>query len=137
MLILDVMIITRESDYAVRILRELAGGELKTVQSVCERENVPYQYGYKILKKLEKRGLVQSFRGANGGYRMVKDAGAITLFDVVTAVDGSLIITECLTHGFDCPQNRGLQKCKVHSEFERIQAALVDSLKEKSLAELL
>jgi Rrf2 family protein len=130
------MFITRESDYAVRVLRELADGKLKTVQRICEREMVPFQYCYKILKKLEKKGLVKGFRGANGGYRIAKDPEAITLFDVITAIDESPAITECLKHGFDCPRNRGLKMCKVHAEFNRIQTLLLDSLKEKSLAEL-
>jgi Rrf2 family protein len=131
------MFVTRESDYAVRVLRELADRKLKTVQLICEREMVPFQYCYKILKKLEKRGLVKSVRGANGGYHIVKDPEFITLFDIITSIDDeSLVITECLKHGFDCPKNRGLPMCKVHAEFGRIQALLLNSLKEKSLAEL-
>ncbi|MDR1410993.1 MAG: Rrf2 family transcriptional regulator [Spirochaetaceae bacterium] len=131
------MFITRESDYAVRALRELAGGELKTVQTICEREQIPFQYGYKILKKLEKTGLVQGFRGAGGGYRIAKLPETITLFDVVSSIDESLAIAECLKHGADCPRNRGLRKCKVHTELDRIQRQLLGSLKEKSLAELI
>lgn len=130
------MFITRESDYAVRVLRELADGELKGVQLICERETVPFQYCYKILKKLEKKGLVKGFRGPGGGYRIVRDPKAITLFDVITSIDESPVITECLKHGFDCPRNRGLKMCKVHAEFNRIQTLLLNSLKEKSLAEL-
>jgi Rrf2 family protein len=130
------MFVTRESDYAVRVLRELAGGKLKTVQLICERELVPFQYCYKILKKLEKKGLVKGFRGANGGYRIAKDMEVITLFDVITAIDETPVITECLKHGFDCPRNRGLKACEIHAEFDRIQTLLLNSLKEKSLAEL-
>jgi Rrf2 family protein len=130
------MFITRESDYAVRVLRELADGKLKTVQLICERETVPFQYCYKILKKLEKKGLVKGFRGPGGGYRVARDTGAITLFDVITAIDESLVIAECLKHGFDCPGDRGLKACKIHAEFDRIQTLLLNSLKEKSLAEL-
>jgi Rrf2 family protein len=130
------MFITRESDYAVRVLRELADGKLKTVQLICEREIVPFQYCYKILKKIEKSGLVKGFRGANGGYRIARELGTITLFDVITSIDESPAITGCLRHGFDCPRNRGLAVCKVHAEFDRIQTLLLNSLKEKSFAEL-
>jgi Rrf2 family protein len=129
------MIITKEADYAVRILRELADGKLKTVQFICERELVPQQYAYKILKKLEKKGIVQSFRGACGGYRIIKELRTITLLDVLTAVDESLLIIECLSHRYNCPRNQGLQKCKVHTEFDRIQTLLLNSLKAKPLTE--
>ena len=61
------MIMTRESDYAVRILRALAGGEKMTVGGICEAEVVPGQFDYKILEKLAKCGYLGIFRGAEGG----------------------------------------------------------------------
>jgi Rrf2 family protein len=132
------MFITRESDYGARIIRELAGGGRKTVQDICEKELVPFQYGYKILKKLEKGGLVRGFRGANGGYALAKDAGSVTLYDVVTAVDGDLLINECLGQGYKCPLNRpGKKRCGIHREFIRIQNLLLAALKEKKLTEIL
>jgi Rrf2 family protein len=132
------MFITRESDYGARIIRELADGGRKTVQDICAQELVPFQYGYKILKKLEKGGLVRGFRGANGGYALAKDAAAITLFDVVNAVDGDLFINECLSPDYNCPLNgQGKKRCGIHREFIRIQAILLASLKEKKLTEIL
>jgi Rrf2 family protein len=132
------MFITRESDYGARIIRELAGGGRKTVQDICAQELVPFQYAYKILKKLEKAGLVRGFRGANGGYALAKNPDAITLFDVVAAVDGNLLINECLSQGYNCPLNRpGKKRCGIHREFIRIQAILLASLKEKKLTEIL
>jgi Rrf2 family protein len=131
------MFITRETDYGARIIRELADGGRKTVQDICAKELVPLQYGYKILKKLEKGGLVRGFRGANGGYALAKDAGAITLFDVVTAVDGDVLITECLGQGYKCPLNRqGKKRCGIHREFIRLQNILLAGLKEKKLTEI-
>ena len=129
------MFITRESDYAVRIVRELADGGKKTVQEICRREEVPPQFGYKILKKLENRGLVKGFRGINGGYSLAKNVDEITLFDVICAVDGNLLVSECMNHGYLCPMNQG-RRCGVHAEFARIQELLIRSLQEKSLGEI-
>jgi Rrf2 family protein len=126
-----------ESDYAVRIIRALSGEGRKTVQAICAKERVPQQYGYKILKKLEKGGLVASFRGTNGGYALVKEPEHITLFDIFTAVDGSLLLTECMGHGCECPLNSGGKRCAVHGEFARLQKLLLEGLKEKSLAAIL
>jgi putative PIN family toxin of toxin-antitoxin system len=132
------MFITRESDYGVRIIRELSDGSRKTVQDICAKEQVPFQYGYKILKKLEKSGLVQGFRGVSGGYALAKSTDEMTLFDVVAAVDENLLITECLSQGYKCPMNRrGKKHCGVHIEFARIQAQILASLKEKNLTEIL
>jgi Rrf2 family protein len=130
------MFITKESDYAVRIIRELQEGNRKTVQDICMHENVPFQYGYKILKKLEKGGLVRSFRGACGGYALAKKTGDITLFDVITAINEDLLLFECLAHGFNCPMNHGGVSCGVHSEFNRIQGIILGTLKEKYLSEI-
>ena len=54
-----IMMITRESDYGVRIIRALKDGGLMTIGQICERECIPKQFAYKILKKLELAGLVQ------------------------------------------------------------------------------
>ncbi|MDR3247561.1 MAG: Rrf2 family transcriptional regulator [Treponema sp.] len=130
------MFITRESDYAVRIMRMLQDGTRKTVQAICEGEAVPFQFAYKILKKLEKGGLVQSYRGAMGGYALSKETPGITLFDVISAVDEKLLLTECLGHDYRCPLNLGGRVCKVHGEFARIQALILAGLKERSLDQI-
>ena len=66
------MLITRECDYAVRIVRALAGGEKLCVNQICEKEDLTPAFVYKILKKLEKKEIVKSFRGSNGGYALKK-----------------------------------------------------------------
>ncbi|MDR1319238.1 MAG: Rrf2 family transcriptional regulator [Treponema sp.] len=131
------MFITKESDYAVRILRELKDGEKRTVPDICDQESIPYQYAYKIIKKLEKAGLVKSYRGAGGGYRLSKNTARITLFDVINAVSEEALLFECLRHGHRCPMNEGGRKCRVHAEFNRVQNIILSTLKEKSLAEIL
>jgi Rrf2 family protein len=130
------MFITKEADYAVRIVRELARRGRETVQHICREEQVPHQYGYKILKKLEKSGLAQSFRGSSGGYALTKNVNEITLYDVLTAIDDKLLINECLQHGFTCSRNSGERKCGIHREFLRIQALILANLKEKKLIEI-
>jgi Rrf2 family protein len=131
------MFVTKEADYAVRIIRELSRRGKENVQSICENELIPRAYAYKILKKLEKAGIVLAYRGVAGGYALAREPRLITLFDVITAVDGALLLSECLGHGTSCPMNgKGAKRCKVHGEFSRIQALILKHLKEKSLAEI-
>jgi Rrf2 family protein len=131
------MLITKESDYAVRILRELVRGGRETTGAICGAEQVPLHYAYKILKKLENAGLVKVYRGAAGGNDLARDPSTISLFDVITAVDDHVLLNECLGHGNDCPmKNRGKRGCGVHAEFARIQELLQKHLKEKALTEL-
>jgi Rrf2 family protein len=129
--------ITKEADYAVRVIRELSRRGKENVRNICQNEQIPRQYAYKILKKLEKAGIVLSYRGVDGGYALAREPRSITLFDVITAVDGELLLNECLGHGASCPMNgKGARRCKVHGEFSRIQALILKHLKEKSLAEI-
>ena len=55
------MLITRECDYGVRIVRALAKGEKMCVNQICEKEDLTPAFVYKILKKLEKNGNCQEF----------------------------------------------------------------------------
>ena len=56
------MFITRECDYAVRVLRALAGETRLSVNEICDREAITAPFAYKILKKLQKAGIVKGFR---------------------------------------------------------------------------
>jgi Rrf2 family protein len=131
------MFISRECDYAIRIIRELADGEKKTVDEICSKEKISNQFSYKILKKLEKKSLVRVYRGVQGGYTLARGIDEITLYDVFIAMEDQMILTACLMQGFDCPMNRGGAPCGVHKEFERLQSLLISTMKEKSLGELL
>ena len=55
------LLITREADYALRIMRALAGGEQRTAADICQQEQIPDQFVYKIAKKLEKAGFFKGF----------------------------------------------------------------------------
>ena len=131
------MVFSRETDYAVRIIRALNQGGRKTIDDICKCEQIPRQFSYKILKKLEKSGMVQISRGAGGGYVLAADTNSLTLFDVLSSIEGDLLLSECLGHGHDCPM-KGWKKtiCGVHKELNRIQGLLLGHLNEKSLAEI-
>lgn len=131
------MLLTKESDYGLRIMRALADGEKKTVRSICDQEKVPYKFAYKILKKLEKGNCVRSFQGPHGGYQLAADLGKVTLYDVVAAADDNIMIFPCVQNGNECPRNSKRVPCKVHIEFERIQNLLMEEMKRKSIKDIL
>ena len=56
------MIITRETDYAIRILRSLADLQLKNIREISDEQLVPRQFAYKISKKLERAGFIEIIR---------------------------------------------------------------------------
>ena len=69
--------ITRETDYALRLLRTLRDGERRTAAEAAERELVPQSFAHKILKKLARAGFVEVARGAEGGYRLSAELNSL------------------------------------------------------------
>ena len=78
----EAMFITRECDYAVRVVRSLAGQEKLSVGEICEMEGITAPFAYKILKKLEQAGYVKGYRGVHGGYMLQRKPESLTLLDV-------------------------------------------------------
>ena len=130
------MFLTKECDYAIRVIRGLGSGEITSVKNICENEHIPQQFAYKILKKLEKAGIVTSHRGSAGGYQLVADLDVLTLFDIVYSIDEDLVINKCLIEGYLCPNNKE-ECCKVHHELKRAQSVLIRTLKENTMNEIL
>lgn len=131
------MLITRECDYAVRIVRALAGGEKLCVNQVCEKEDLTPAFVYKILKKLEKKEIVKSFRGSNGGYALKKPLAELTLLDVYLAVEPDFYMIECMNPDKACVHNQKDCGCKVHRELSRIQNTLIEELRAHTMAEIM
>lgn len=133
------MFLTKEIDYAVRVIRALSAGDRKTVEFVSTKEHMPHQYAYKILKKLEKMGLVQSVRGREGGYYLAKPLEDLTLLEIAAAIGKPLVLNQCLREGEPgaCPNKGAHPQCTVHLELGRIQDVLVMELQKKSMLEIL
>jgi Rrf2 family protein len=127
------MFLTRECDYAIRVAKNLANLEMKPVKTICEREQIPHPFAYKILKKLEHAGIVISFRGATGGYQLAKEPNRISIFDVVNAVDENLFLNECLQQGYVCVRYSNGNSCSFHRELVRIQELLENELRVKTI----
>lgn len=87
------MHVTARSDYAVRALAELAAGDTaayRTVEDLAEAQRLPAKFLEGILTQLRRSGLLESRRGATGGFRLALPAGEISVADVMRAVDGPL-----------------------------------------------
>ena len=131
------MFITRESDYAMRVVRALIGETRLSVSDICEREAITAPFAYKILKKLQNAGIVKGYRGVHGGYALKKDPAELTLYDIYTAIDSDMSIIECLNGRCECTRN-GLDgiPCYAHDELKDIQNELWAMLRRKSMEDL-
>jgi Rrf2 family protein len=84
--------ISAKAEYGIRAVAELAaaGGGPCKVADLAAAQDIPARFLQNILLQLRRRGIVRSQRGADGGYRLARPAGQITLADVLRAVDGPL-----------------------------------------------
>ena len=129
------MLITRRSDYAMRICRVLRDGKLHNVREICEKEDIPKAFAYKIIRELEQEGIVKSERRNQGGYFLAHDLEELTIYDIIKATEDDISIVHCMRE--DCCRNTDDLPCNVHNELERVQEILVKELKEKSIAEII
>lgn len=93
------MKITQESDYAIKIvlyLSKLDKGEIANAREISEAEKMSMKFALKILRRLCKVKLVESFRGIKGGYKLKKSANDISLRNVIEVIQGDLFINTSL-----------------------------------------
>src|SRR3954451_20207828 len=88
------MIVSAKTEYACIAVLELAArharGEAVRIREIAEAHGIPSRFLVQILLQLKSAGLVQSTRGAAGGYQLAKEPDEITLLDVMLVVDGQL-----------------------------------------------
>ncbi len=126
--------------HAAVMMIALPEGRGLKAEALARYHEVPTAYMAKQLQALSKAGIVQSSRGAHGGYRLAKTATDITLWDITAAIEG---------HGpaFRCTEIRqngpcGLKKtdcrkpCQIASAFAVAERAFRDSLKTVTIADL-
>ena len=127
--------ISKLTDYATLILAHLAEADERraTAVELAERTHVGLPTVSKVLKELQRAGLVLSTRGAHGGYALARAATAISAADIIDAVEGPVGITECATHPGQC----GLEtSCRVGHSWQRVNAGIRRALAGISLTEL-
>lgn len=131
------MLITRETDYALRILSTLALGRQFTAGELCEQELIPRQFGYKILKKLDRGGLIEITRGKNGGCRLACDLGQTTLYHLMNVIGEDLRVSCCMVPDYECRRRQKRNGCcPINERFVSLQKSLNRELKLCTLSEL-
>jgi Rrf2 family protein len=99
------MQITRASDYAVRVMIHLAGLPLGSTVRQAELSDATEVSGHflsKVLQQLVRAGLIRSRRGSGGGYGLALPASAVSLLDVVDAMEGPVRLNQCIAEGPSC-----------------------------------
>lgn len=123
------MNITRETDYALRVISNLSLAEKDervSASTISEEETIPQQFLLKILRKLRQNGLIKSFIGVHGGYVLNDKPENITFKDVIEAIDGPIYVNACLFDRKNC--NRYPINCIIQKRLRVVQEELISNL---------
>ena len=122
------MHINLESDYAVRIVQYLAqSNERRDAQSIADSTCVSLRFTLKIMRKLVAADIVQSFKGAHGGYMLAHPAGEITLRRVIESVEGPYMISRCQQGEYACTHTASCRFHEIYNEISEIVRQKLDS----------
>jgi FeS assembly SUF system regulator len=127
--------ISRLTDYATVVLAALAGdpARLRTATCLAEHTHIAAPTVSKILKQLQRSGLVLSTRGTHGGYQLARPPAQISAAAILDALEGPVTLTDCAAGEGHC----GIEHtCQVGRVWQRLNLAIRRSLQEVSLAQL-
>ena len=128
--------VSKLTDYATVVMTALAeaGSDVLSAQVLAERARLEIPTVSKLLKQLVHAGLVESFRGVNGGYRIARAPAAISVAEIVVAMEGPIGMTECSVHSGLCDHEN---HCGVRGNWQRINQAIADALASVTLADMM
>jgi Rrf2 family protein len=122
------MQITRQADYAVRAVLYLAqlgpGGRASTAQ-IAREQKIPLTFLAKIVSQLSASGVVRATRGAHGGVALARQPEEVSLLDIVEAIDGPVMLSECTLNPDTCSMS---DECVVRVVWCEARAELVARL---------
>jgi Rrf2 family protein len=134
------VIFSTKAEYGVRVMTHLArtGGSMPVpLGSIADAEGLPLAYLEHLVQRLRRAELVESRRGAHGGYTLARPASDITMAEVVEALEGNLAPIECITPEGLCHREvAGETPCPTKLLWTRVQGSIVRTLNEMTLADL-
>jgi Rrf2 family protein len=127
--------LSSEGRYALRALLYLAWTEERVpAQRISAEAHIPRRLLARILARLSRAGLVESEQGRNGGSKLARLAGRITLREAVEAVEGPFGVTSCIMSDRICGQG---SPCALHEAWEKGQQTILDYLATQTLEDFL
>ena len=125
-------------DYGLLLLRQLAhcGPDTPPVplQELAVQLHLPYRYLAQIARQLVRAGILESFEGVNGGYRLAKRPAKVTLGSVVAALEPRPRLVRCLRTDHDCCPRRS--QCSMPGWWRQLEARIRQHLNSVTLAQL-
>jgi Rrf2 family protein len=128
--------LSKKADYALLAMRHLAANADRgavSARELAEAYGLPPELLAKVLQRLVRGQLLRSIQGIRGGYGLARPATAISVADVINAVDGPLTVTACTESNHNCEQ---YAKCDIRDPLWQIKDRIVSALEATSIAGL-
>jgi FeS assembly SUF system regulator len=129
--------ISKKADYAMIALKHLAlhrqQGASLSAGDIADIYGISATLMAKVLQQLARRGLVAARHGSTGGYTLAKDPALISALDAISAVEGPVSITSCVTHRGECVQ---AGTCTVREPLRRVNDTILEVLNHVTILQM-
>ena len=128
--------LSKKADYALMAMKHLAqkdGAPSICAREIAEQYDIPIELMAKVLQRLVRTGLLVSTQGTRGGYTLGRPSAAISVADVIEAIDGPFTVTACSTEKNSCEQ---YGKCSIRDPLWQIRERIVAALGTVTIAEM-
>lgn len=128
--------LSKKADYGLIAVKHLA---MHRDQHACSANEIADEYGIsttlmaKVLQKLARQNLVAAKHGSSGGYQLSKTPDQISALEVITAIDGPVLITSCVTSHGNCDAT---SKCSVREPLRRVNESILNVLNMVTIAHM-
>jgi len=131
------MKLSTRSRYGTRMMLDLAEhhdtGPVRT-KEIAERQDISGKYLEQLIIPLKHARLIKSVRGPKGGYMLSKPPDRITIADIVDALEGQLVLVDCIEHPGACNRESG---CVVRRVWEHATQVMIETFKSTTLSDML
>lgn len=130
------MLLSKSCEYGIRASLYLASrekGEYNSIRQMSEKLDISFHFLTKILQQLTAQSLMESYKGPNGGIRLSAKGREATLFEVVVAIDGPGLFTECALGLPGCGSNK---PCPLHDSWANTREHIKDMLEKTNIVEM-
>ena len=128
------MQITKQADYALRAvlyLSRIDEGSKASTKVIAAKQQIPPSFLAKIVSQLSIAGLIQTARGARGGVNLARPPEQVSILDVIEAIDGPMLLSECTGNPRICPFEG---KCPLHEVWCETRKMIHDKLSTATFA---
>ena len=130
--------ISKRVEYGLMALQYLAkSGQVATAREISDSSNIPHDLLAKVMQSMKRNGIIDSFQGVRGGYRLLLAPEQITLNRVVSSLDEETAITECASENHDHATCTMFDSCTIKVPMQKLQMKLTELVGNMTISELL